>query len=114
MNFNIRSGAGSTTDRGGDGISGDTNGTSEDNGVTLGSGATTIAFVSGARSIDCSGKTMMTVTDRNTSSELATVSVDPGTDMGFTDIQRLPIYKRTPEPNSNIFPYKFDNAEYSE
>lgn len=77
------------TDTGGNGISGDTNGTGEQNGVDLASGDTTIVYASGARSIDGSGNTQLVISSTGASAQ---VSVDPGSAMGITGTTTMARY----------------------
>jgi hypothetical protein len=109
------------TDTGGNGISGDTNGTGEQNEVNLASGDTTLAYTSGARSIDGSGNTQLVISSAGTSAQ---VSVDPGSAMGFTGTTTMARYltqtgaATAPEgfnnPADPAAYYPFDNANYSE
>jgi hypothetical protein len=112
-------GGNSGTDTGGNGISGDTNGTGEQNGVTLASGDTTLAYASGSRSTDGSGTTQMVISPNGSTAQ---VSVDPGVAMGFTGTTTMAKYIQqtgaTTAP-ANFGPtdvsyYPFDNTNYVE
>jgi hypothetical protein len=100
------------TDTGGDGISGDTNGTGEGNEVTVSSGDTTLAYTEGARSTDGSGNTQLVV---SATGQSATVSVDPGVAMGFTGTTTMARYiQQTGGQTAPAgFPqYAFDDPNY--
>jgi hypothetical protein len=100
------------TDTGGDGISGDTNGTGEGNEVTVSSGDTTLAYTEGARSTDGSGNTQLVV---SATGQSATVSVDPGVAMGFTGTTTMARYIQQTGGQTapaNFPQYAFDDPNY--
>lgn len=105
-------GGGNSTDTGGDGLSGDTGGTGDPNAVNLSGGDTAIAYADGARSIDGSGRAQMVI---SATGSTATVSVDPGANMGFTGTQTMARYIQQTNPAPAGHPTRaFDNANYTE